>query len=118
MRTDDPETGKKFTDLDLITNGNLFMYIPFSFNKSHISVAASDTTAAGLTFLLYNLLASRENWDRLAREIRSKYNSPDEMTPASLQSIAFVDAVIHECTSSLLASDISAATSTPVTSKF
>jgi cytochrome P450 len=60
------------------------------------SIAASDTTAVTLTFLLYYLLANPPHWDRLTKEIRSRFRSPDEMTNSALMAIPFLEATINE----------------------
>jgi len=65
---------------------------------TYISIAASDTTAVTLTFLLYYLLAKRQYWERLAAEIRSKFRSVDEMTNTALLAIPFLEAAINEST--------------------
>ena len=59
-------------------------------------IASSDTTATALTFTTYYLLSKREYWDRLCDEIRSKFNSADEITHAAVVHLPFLDAVIHE----------------------
>ena len=60
------------------------------------SMAGSDTTATSLTFILYYLIKDRNAWDRISKEIRSKYKLPTEITYFSTSSIPFLDAVIHE----------------------
>jgi len=91
----DPETGEKLTKLDILSGTNNLMCIPW-IDTSHISNAASDTTSVAFTFLLYNLLANRQCWDRLASEIRSQFQSVDEINNHSTLSLQYLDAVIHE----------------------
>jgi cytochrome P450 len=62
----------------------------------HTRAGGTDTTAIALTFLLYYLVANRECWDRLSVDIRSNFNSPEEITYPALSKIIFLDALIHE----------------------
>ena len=101
MNAVDPKTGEKCSEDDLLTNANLFVYFPRPPPLSK-SIAASDTTAVTLTFLLYYLLAERKYWDRLAAEIRSKFPSPELITNSALLGIPFLEAAINESTSPLL----------------
>ena len=65
-------------------------------SSTKISTAGSDTTAACLTFLLYNLLTSnRKHWDRLSKEVRSQYGSIDDIFTTSAP-LPFLDAVVNE----------------------
>lgn len=100
MKVIDPETGKKFTKLDLVAHGSTFMYqlhLPSPYlMMANISTAGSDTTAACLTFLLYNLLANNcKYWDRLAEEVRSRYDCIEDIFSSS-SSVPFLDAVVNE----------------------
>jgi cytochrome P450 len=100
LKAVDPETGGKLSDVDILSNANILMY-HIREEQTDFSVAASDTTATALMFILYHLVAQRKYWDRLSTEIRSRFKSSDEITNASTTSIPFLDAVIHEGTSSL-----------------
>jgi cytochrome P450 len=91
----DPETGEKLSDDDVVANAALLVY-HMVVVIAYLSFAASDTTAVGLTFTLYFLLANRESWTRLCKEIRAKYHSLDEITHLSTTTIPFLDAVIQE----------------------
>jgi cytochrome P450 len=97
----DPETGEKLTKSDILTGTNNLMYTPW-IDASHISNAASDTTSVAFTFLLYYLLENRQCWGRLASEIRSKFQSVDEINNHSTLSLQYLDAVIHEGASFLV----------------
>jgi cytochrome P450 len=59
-------------------------------------MAASDTTAVAITFILYFLLTEKKYWVRLAKEIREKYESPEEITHFSTSTVPFLDAVVSE----------------------
>src|SRR5271170_6846177 len=90
MNAVDPTTGERCSESDLLANANVFVYCPPYFIPNS-SIAASDTTAVTFTFLLYYLLVNRGYWDRLTKEIRSRFRSPDEMTNAALMAIPFLD---------------------------
>jgi hypothetical protein len=95
MNAVDHKTGEKCSESDLLANANVFVYFLPAF-IANSSIAASDTTAVTLTFLLYYLLVNRRHWDRLTQEIRSRFRSPDEMTNSALMAIPFLEAAIHE----------------------
>jgi cytochrome P450 len=90
----DPETKKKLSQLEIITNSSLLMYTIFGYQWH--SMAASDTTAVAITFILYFLLTEKKYWVRLAKEIREKYESPEEITHFSTSTVPFLDAVVSE----------------------
>lgn len=92
-----PDGGVELTDIEILSIINNIMYISQA-TFTYISIAASDTTSVAFTFLLYYLLANRECWNRLANEVRSKFQHPDEITNQSTMTIPFLDAVIHEST--------------------
>src|SRR5271163_1677310 len=95
MRVVDPETGNKFTKIDLMAHGSTFMY-QLHLIPANSSTAGSDTTAACLTFLLYNLLTNdRKYWDRLSTEVRSQYDSIDDIFISS-SPLPFLDAAVTE----------------------
>lgn len=57
-----------------------------------------DTTSTGLTFTLYHLLARPNTWRRLCEEVRSRFESPDEITVSATSLLPYLDAVVHEGT--------------------
>ena len=84
MKASDPETGAKFTPFDVLVNANVFVN------------AASDTTAATLTFALYYLLANPKDWTRLVHEVHSHFSAEDEISGYSTAPLPFLNAVVHE----------------------
>jgi hypothetical protein len=42
------------------------------------------------------MVAERKVYDRLCLEIRSRFNSPEEITGQSAATLVFLDAAIHE----------------------
>ena len=84
LKVSDPETGAKFTSADILVNANVFIN------------AASDTTAATLTFVLYYILANPQHWTRLVHEVRSHFSSEEEINGHSTTPLSFLNAVIHE----------------------
>jgi cytochrome P450 len=72
-----------------------------------VSGAAATTTAVALTFTLYYIAANARVRDRLSQEIRSAFEAADQIIGQSTGSLAFLDAVIHECNMVLDGSDIS-----------
>jgi len=62
------------------------------------SCGASDTTAIGLTFTLYFVLANPQIWERLKREIREKFKSAEDITGQSTEQLSFLSAVLQEGT--------------------
>ena len=49
-----------------------------------------------LTFTIYYCLANIRVWTRLRDEIRSSFQTPDEITGQSTAHLQYLDAVIHE----------------------
>lgn len=94
----DPETGGKLQFNDLIVNSYAILYVAAPFMLM-IRLAASDTTAIALTFAMYYIVAIPEVWKRLSDEIRSRFNTMDEITGQATAKLPYLDAVIHECTS-------------------
>jgi cytochrome P450 len=84
LKASDPETGAKFSSPDVLVNANVFIN------------AASDTTAATLTFVLYYILANPQHWARLVHEVRSQFSSEKEISGHSTAPLPFLNAVIHE----------------------
>ena len=64
------------------------------------SIAGADTTAVSLTFCLYHIISIPRVWDRVCQEIRSKFETSEEITGQSTATLRYLDAVIHECTTS------------------
>lgn len=95
MQTIDPQTGKKFTTRDLLTTGATFMYEISGIININLSNAGSDTTAVTLTFLLYNLLAKRDYWNRLVTEVFDNITSPDEIFKSQFN-LPFLNACVSE----------------------
>ena len=58
--------------------------------------AGVDTTATGLTFTLYHLLANPSAWERLSQEVRSHFRSAKEITQITTAGLPWLDAVMHE----------------------
>jgi Cytochrome P450 len=65
-------------------------------------VAGASTTAMGLTYTLYFLISDEKAWKRISEEIRSKFQSVEEITGQSIAPLVYLNAVINEGTSSLL----------------
>ena len=76
---------------------------------------AADTTAIGLTFAFYFTVADRKVWDRLSRELRMQFKSIDEITGQATEGLPFLNAVIFECISPVLAFKVALRYYPPVT---
>jgi cytochrome P450 len=97
----DPQTGLKFSPNDLLANANIFVYTLDMRWAYMYRTASSDTTATALTFITYHLMANRECWDRLCEEIRPLFNSAEEITHAAIATLPYLNAIIHEGSSSV-----------------
>lgn len=60
------------------------------------SVAAADTTATSLSFIIYNCLNKRDVWERLTEEVHGRFKSAEEITDQAAATLPFLDAVIRE----------------------
>jgi cytochrome P450 len=95
LRASDPESGAKLTLPETIALSTGFMLInPDIWTDG--SIAAADTTAVSLTFTIYHCLANPRVWQKLRDEIRSKFNTAEEITGQSTSSLEYLEAVIHE----------------------
>jgi cytochrome P450 len=59
-------------------------------------VAGSDTTSTSLLTILWHLMNDRKSYDNLAKEIRSKFKSIDEINYQEAQHLPYLRAVIEE----------------------
>ena len=64
------------------------------------SFAAADTTATSLVFIIYHLVTNPQTWTSLAKEIRTNFEKEEDLTYQALASLPYLDAVIHEGSSS------------------
>ena len=70
-----------------------------------------------MTFALYFTVANRNVWNRLAKEVREKFNSEEEITGPSTQNIPYLTAIISECTPSRFLETRSSYPSPPASSR-
>ena len=59
-------------------------------------VAGSDTTSTSLLTILWHLMSDKKSYDNLAKEIRSKFKSIDEINYQEAQHLPYLRAVIEE----------------------
>ncbi len=95
QRAIDKETGEKLSLGELIINSNTLL-LPRSKFVLIGRVAAADTTAVSMTFGLYYIIGIPRVWDRLSKEIRSRFDKIEDITGQSTGQLQFLDAVIHE----------------------
>jgi len=91
----DPETKAGLNQSELALNA-IGLLCPLFLNPLTFSIAASDTVAVSLTYTMYHILSNPKVWNRLRDEIRSSFQSIEEMTGQSLAHLPYLDAVIHE----------------------
>jgi cytochrome P450 len=65
-------------------------------NASILVLAGSETSATALCGMTYFLLRNPEAKERLVREIRSSFDSADDITMASIGQLSFLHAVFQE----------------------
>lgn len=79
-----PGTDEVFSDRDLFGEAIILF------------VAGSDTTSTALLTTLWHLLLRKETYDTLSDEVRSAFNSINEITYQEAQHLPFLRAVIEE----------------------
>ena len=82
---------------------NLIFDFPLVFGREAnclFSFAAADTTATSLVFIIYHLVTNPQTWTSLAKEIRTTFEKEEDLTYQALASLPYLDAVIHEGSSS------------------
>ncbi|KAF5681251.1 cytochrome P-450 monooxygenase [Fusarium heterosporum] len=65
-------------------------------NSNLLITAGSETTATCLSGATYLLLTNRDKYDRLAKEIRSAFNSEEEITSGRCDQLKYLVAVFQE----------------------
>lgn len=65
-------------------------------NSSILIVAGSETTATQLSGTTFRLLTNRNKYDKLVREIRSSFDSEDDITLLRVNSLEYLNAVLEE----------------------
>uniref|UniRef100_A0A8H7N3W4 Cytochrome P450 n=1 Tax=Bionectria ochroleuca TaxID=29856 RepID=A0A8H7N3W4_BIOOC len=61
-----------------------------------VILAGSETTATLLSGCTYQMLSNRHVYERLVKEIRSTFNSPEEITISSVANLEYTAAVLNE----------------------
>jgi cytochrome P450 len=61
-----------------------------------VILAGSETTATLLSGCTYQMLSNRHVYERLVKEIRSTFNSPEEITMSSVANLEYTAAVLNE----------------------
>jgi cytochrome P450 len=95
QRATDKETGAKLSFGELVINSHTLLLICLRLCLTR-RVAGADTTAVSMTFGLYYIVAIPKVWDRLSREIRSRFDKIEDINGQSTGQLQFLDAVIHE----------------------
>jgi cytochrome P450 len=95
QRATDPETGAKLSFYDLVVNSDILLWVE-NWVLLTGSIAGAGTTAVSMTFGIYYIISNKKVWDRLSREIRSKFNNIEDITGQSTATLTYLDAVIHE----------------------
>ncbi len=67
-----------------------------SANGFLLTLAGSETTATSLCGTTYLLLKNPETMEKLTREVRTRFSSPDEITGNAVSQLPYLNAVINE----------------------
>lgn len=94
-RAKDPLTGESLSFGALVTNSNTMLSAVLN-HFANSSIAAADTTAVSLTFVLYYAISIPRVWKRVSEEVRSSFQKSEDINGHSTTKLPFLDAVIHE----------------------
>ncbi|KAL7810678.1 cytochrome P450 [Trichoderma aethiopicum] len=84
------------TSMTAKRNGESLTFEELAANASILIIAGSETTATALSAVAYFLSLNLEAQAKLAQEVRSMFNSPQEITITSVQHLTYMLAVIDE----------------------
>ena len=96
QRAEDPETGKSLSFRELVINSNTILYCVREGVRLTRRIAGANGNAVSLTFTLYYVLSTPRVWERLSREVQTRFKTIEEITGHSTAQLQYLDAVIHE----------------------
>lgn len=95
--------GLRTVKLEKNSHSEILLSIPIPYCKTHVwkfrlsvRIAGANGNAVSLTFTLYYILSVPRVWERLSREIQTRFQTIEEITGQSTAQLQYLDAVINE----------------------